>query len=238
MIEYAINNETTQGVDLPPFLINNLIYWRYDAMTKKIIPLSESESQDVPLCKCGCGGKVEYSKTYPRHWNTFIWGHSSRGVFRSKETLKRMSEAQMGKKHSKQTIAKIAKANMNPSDEIRCKISEASRNPSDETRRKLSIASNRLALKKLEKRQLNNLTVKGGYCDVWGDSSYINDLRKKACEQCGVSNMMSLKLFGTKLCTHHMNGKLNCAPTDIQTLCSSCHMKLHRRLQLELKLTI
>jgi len=34
VLNFAINNEMMEGANLPPFLINNLIYWRYDAMTK------------------------------------------------------------------------------------------------------------------------------------------------------------------------------------------------------------
>ena len=61
------------------------------------------------------------------------------------------------------------------------------------------------------------------------DRDYIEDCRKSACEVCGLTNMLSLKVFDRQLDTHHKNGKKECAPEDIKTLCQSCHMRLHGR---------
>ena len=38
---------------------------------------------------------------------------------------------------------------------------------------------------------------------------------------------MSFKISGRCLATHHKNGKKECKPDDIQTVCASCHMKIH-----------
>lgn len=60
----------------------------------------------------------------------------------SPETLKRMSIASTGRKHSKKTIEKIRKSNLGQkrSEEARRKMSIAKRNMSDETKRKISQA--------------------------------------------------------------------------------------------------
>ena len=65
-----------------------------------------------------------------------------------------------------------------------------------------------------------------GYCDVWGDKEYKKDLRNSTCQDCGTTNMMSLKLFGRNLSLHHADGdKTNCHPDNFKTLCSICHAK-------------
>ena len=70
-----------------------------------------------------------------------------------------------------------------------------------------------------------------GYCDVWSDRDYINDIRGGACERCGITNMMSLKLFSAMLHVHHYKSKTDCTPDDLITLCNSCHVKLHAKLR-------
>ncbi len=52
MYNFAINNEMTEGSDLPPFLTNNLIYKGYDIMAKRNL------SKPVRICQVdGCGKK-------------------------------------------------------------------------------------------------------------------------------------------------------------------------------------
>ncbi len=68
-----------------------------------------------------------------------------------------------------------------------------------------------------------------GYCHVWGDKEYVNDCRKDACEHCGMTNDESLEKWNFCLDTHHLNGKKECAPDDIQTLCKRCHVSLHNK---------
>ena len=46
-----------------------------------------------------------------------------------------------------------------------------------------------------------------------------------------VSSMMSLKLWGEVLSIHHKNGKKECAPNDVATLCKSCHTKEEAKLR-------
>jgi len=167
---------------------------------------------DAPLCGCGCGDHVSLNRNMTR-WNTFIPGHNGRGEPRSEETKLKISKIHKGK-----TI----------SNKVRLRISKSNRG-----RIISKEAIIRRDVSRLERRQINGILIRDRYCDAWGDRGYVNELRASGCEQCGLSNMMSLKLFGMQLCTHHDNGDLNCAPSDIKTLCPSCHTKIHNRLKKE-----
>jgi len=60
MTNFVINNETETSVNLPPFLIKNLIYWRYEAMTDRTIP-------QIPTKICTkCGTEKPLSEFYKR----------------------------------------------------------------------------------------------------------------------------------------------------------------------------
>jgi len=238
-----------------------------------------NEIDSVPLCACGCGSRVIWSKQNKK-WNKFIKYHHVNGISLSEEHKKKLSEAHTGKKLSEEHKRNIGKAGRNPSEETRQKLREAHRgrkfmeetkrkikeaklghsvseetreklriansNPSEETRLKMSKAKKGRKLSKksiikrtvtyLENRQKEGKTKVEGYCNIWGDKDYIIDLRKGACELCGITNMMSIHLFGENLIIHHTNGKDHCAPWETLTLCRGCHTKLHWELRREEKL--
>ena len=115
----------------------------------------------------------------------------------TKETREKMSKAQRGRKHTEESKAKIATARMG------MKFTE-------ETRKRIAIGHMK--------------SRKDGYCDAWGDKEYKEDLRKPICENCGITNMTCLHLFGCRLSLHHKNSiKLDCRPVNLKTLCSLCH---------------
>jgi hypothetical protein len=89
----------------------------------------------------------------------------------------------------------------------------------------------KMALSLLENRQKKGINTFRNYCNAWGDKEYVNSLRKEGCEHCGVTSMMSLKLWGEVLSIHHKNGKKECAPNDVATLCKSCHTKEEAKLR-------
>jgi hypothetical protein len=201
---------------------------------KRAIVISSSYSQgflfgesimEKHLCECGCG-------EYARLGNRFIHGHNNKGR-RKLESEPKLCECGCGefvklgnrfinhhnsKVITEETKAKISKGNRGKkrTKEQKRILSEAHKNPSKEIQRKYAIK----AINQMKPRR-------DGYCDVWSDEEYKNDLRKSACENCGITNMLSIHLFGMKLHTHHKNGKKKCAPDDIQTLCARCHTQLH-----------
>lgn len=63
------------------------------------------------------------------------------------------------------------------------------------------------------------------YCDAWYDKEYRDDLRKDYCENRDCEG--GCKRLGD----HHINlNKKDCHPSNIMTLCTSCHSTLHQRL--------
>ena len=169
-------------------------------------------------CECGCGD-------YAKEGRRFIHGHNERGKKRSKETREKISKTKMGHECSIKTRKKMSKTQtgIKHSEKTKKKIGDYNRGKkrSVEARINMSIAQAK--------------PEKNSYCDAWKDKEYVNDLRKSACENCGITNTMNYKLFGCKLNAHHKNGNQECAPKDIQTLCHSCHIKMHHFINRHLK---
>jgi hypothetical protein len=75
---------------------------------------------------------------------------------------------------------------------------------------------------------LSKYSGKSKYCAVWLDSEYKDDLRERQCCKCGITNMLSIKVYNEVLSLHHSNkDKKDCAPDNIITVCKSCHAKIH-----------
>ncbi len=185
----------------------------------------------LPNCECGCGEKVcVYRKGYRR----FIKGHQCRGIKHSEETKKKISKAHLGKVYSKETKKRMSRGSMGikPTDETKLKMLKAHKGIKFSEGHKKNLSIMRKGIKFTDEHRLNIAishmkSRTDGYCDAWSDPEYVDDCRKGACEQCGLTNMLHIQMFGCQLYAHHLNGKKECAPEDIQTLCCSCHSKLH-----------
>jgi len=171
----------------------------------------------------------------------------------SDETKQKISIASKGRKHSEETKAKMSEIAKNRTKETLQKIAEGlkGRTLSKETKEKISqskkgqkpwCTGKKLTEEHILKRTLNRIkcrTGEDGYCDQWYDYEYRNDLRGSACEMCGITNMLSLKIFGIQLINHHKDfDKMNCHPNNFKTVCRSCHPKIHAKARRDNEKTI
>jgi hypothetical protein len=133
----------------------------------------------------------------------WIVGHNARNM--SKDTKKKMSLSRIGNKNSlgyKQT---------------------------EEHKRKVSLAREGIKFSKEHKLNMSLAQLKSHpddeYCEAWRDREYRKDLRKDYCE--------NIKCKGKykRLIDHHINlNKKDCKPSNVMTLCNSCHTILHWKL--------
>lgn len=177
----------------------------------------------IPLCSCGCNNPVTQNQNYPFLWNKYIPGHNRRNKKASIITKKKMSKFQQGKIISKETKKKMSIAAANRK---RPKCSE-------KTKLKIAVSEMRCRT--------------DGYCDAWSDNEFKKDCRKNYCEICGKQEKITNIPFRRKsktiimpksnLLLHHRDcNPKNCNPDNLQTLCCSCHGKLHESLRKERKI--
>jgi len=172
--------------------------------------LSEKTKNIRRKCKCGCGKITNPGRKY-------ISGHNMIGSKLSKETKRKISLAGKGMKRSKETKKKIS-------------LSRIGMKFSEEHKRNLSLAhvgmkGKRHSEESKLKMSINSMKCRvDGYCDVWSDIEYKEDLRGGHCEDCSITVEKSLEKYGHNLNLHHKDGnKKNCNPTNFSTLCVSCH---------------
>jgi hypothetical protein len=67
------------------------------------------------------------------------------------------------------------------------------------------------------------------YCDVFFDKEFrtmVLNRDKHVCQNCGVTRLLSLKVFDQNLAIHHINyDKKDCDLFNLITVCSSCNAK-------------
>lgn len=65
------------------------------------------------------------------------------------------------------------------------------------------------------------------YCEIFAQKSFkeiIINRDKNICQKCGVTRMLSLKVYGFDLCVHHINYiKKDCDLLNLITLCNRCN---------------
>lgn len=198
-------------------------------------------------CEDDCHKCVEFKKRYEGKNNP------SYGVSPSKETREKISKGNKGKKCKPFTIEhrrKISKANKgNVSPKKGKSYGEYyGKEKAEEIRKKREgktykeIMGEEKAIERRRKISKNHADVsgknnpnwKGGiscepYCDVWLDKEYKQSIKKRdnyTCQNCGITGMLSLKVYGINLHIHHINyNKKACHPENLITICRSCNSK-------------
>jgi hypothetical protein len=78
----------------------------------------------------------------------------------------------------------------------------------------------------------NSCHWKGGiafepYCNIWGDKYFkeiIKDRDHHTCQRCGITEMLSFKVYNQGLTIHHINyNKKDCHLDNLITICVSCN---------------
>ena len=79
-----------------------------------------------------------------------------------------------------------------------------------------------------------NWNWKGGiskelYCEIWTNKTFKDYLKEKdgyVCQNCGVTQRLSLKVYSKSLTSHHINyDKQDCQESNLITLCLGCNTK-------------
>ena len=184
------------------------------------------------LCKCGCGKDVLKEK------NIYINGHNKPflGKRISKIHKEKIKKALTGRRLSKEHRSNLSKSHKDPSLEVRKKISIGTK------RGLINKGYTPDVISKLTKEAMKNFSGensphwKGGiayepYCQLWGDIEYKNDLKNRDNHQCqnpycGITRMLSLKVYSQDLHLHHINyTKKDCNPKNILSVCCRCNSK-------------
>ena len=189
--------------------------------------------KNVRHCKCGCGQEVKIG-------NKYILGHNRYRKKLSDETRKKIGLANKGKILSDETKLKMSLTQTGKIllDETRKKIGLANKGKirTKEHKRKMSLAARNMSKESRKKISISLIKCRtDGYCDAWSDNEYKKDCRKNYCENCGVKEKIKIVVFRknykrgqSNLNLHHIDlDKKNCCSDNLQTLCRSCHMKLH-----------
>jgi len=188
----------------------------YDNIYMREKLFTKLNSDETPICACGCGQRVTRSKLPPYGWNEYILGHHWRGKHHTVESKIKISESQIGKKksldHRKNLSIAVKKRLANPKNNPMF-----GKHPAAETRVKMSGPNNAnwKGGKSLENRP-PELTPE-----------YKQAIRHRdnfQCQFCGYKNTSRQQ----KLDTRHIdkNRKNNC-PDNLITFCKQCHKDIH-----------
>lgn len=116
----------------------------------------------------------------------------------------------LSKEHKKKIS--LSMDGLTHSEETKKKMSFTAKNRSEEIKLKMAISSIKAH-------------PDDEYCEAWRDREYKKDLRKNYCENTECQGISKNFL------DHHINlNKQDCRPSNVMTLCRSCHPTLHWKL--------
>jgi len=151
------------------------------------------------------------------------WNKGMIGIVKSSdETKKKISLANMGREHSEETRKKISESHkgLKHGDGAKRKMSEyrTGLKLSEETKRKMS--QSRMGR---ERGGISHITYPADWTQTLKQS--IRERDNYVCQECGI-HQDELEGWNKRLDVHHIDyDKNNCNPTNLVSLCRSCHAK-------------
>ena len=176
-----------------------------------------NEETQMVLCKCGCGKEVS------KDGNNYINGHFNKGKTFSEETKRRMRKPKS--EEHKRKLSETKKGEKHPFF--------GKKRPLHSDFMKRNNPAKTLDVRKKLKGE-NNPNWKGGisfdpYCRIFSDKDFryvIFKRDKYSCQNCGITRMLSLKVYGRELIVHHINyNKKDCETNNVISVCNSCNAK-------------
>lgn len=203
-------------------------------------PLSEETKKKISEAHKGMIFTEEHKQRLSEsHKGQIAWNKGKTGFLCSEETRRKLSETHKGKILSIETRKKISRANKgkHPTEETKRKMSESRRKEylSEETIRRMSEShknqhySPSTEFKKGGNKGKNNYNWQGGKSFEEYTINFNKELKELIrrrdnyqCQLCGMLEIENIK----KLCVHHIDyDKRNCLPSNLISLCQSCHTK-------------
>jgi len=195
------------------------------------------------ICDYGCGQEAKYN--FKNGKNCCNITCNSCPKFREKISISKKEEKNpnFGKIFTAETIEKMRRSHLGQkrkfSKEHKLKLSKArkdktfSKRPNHSEFMRKNNPAKRLDVRNKLKGH-NNPNWKGGistnpYCEIFNqkdfrDIIFIRDAY--TCQNCGITKMLSLKVYSKELSLHHINyNKQECKLKNVITVCCSCNSK-------------
>jgi len=162
---------------------------------------------------------------------------AKKGIPKSEEHKRKLSESSKGKKRPEVSLSN-KKRKWTIESKLKCSISTSGENnPMFGRYGELNSMFNKKHTVET-KRKISESRIKlydeigrcdSEYCPDFSDQGWRQltyDRDKNTCQNCGITKMLSYKVYERNLCIHHIDyDKKNCARNNCLLLCNRCNIK-------------